>query len=137
MTVLKRHPPMRGILFDLPAVIEQARELVIEAGLADRIELAAGDFFQEVPKGGDAYFMRHIMKDWGDSQCQIILDNCVQAMHPGGVLLVVDSVLGPGRADLLGKLTGVAEMIEHLASLSFEREQIYHGNVERLFGLQG
>ena len=30
---------MRGILFDLPAVIEQARELVAEAGLADRIEL--------------------------------------------------------------------------------------------------
>ncbi len=112
MTVLKRHPALRGILFDLPEVIEQARELVAEAGLADRIELVAGDFFQEVPKRGDAYFMRHIIKDWGDIQCQIILDNCVQAMNPGGVLLVVDSILGPGRADLLDKLTDLVLMVD-------------------------
>jgi len=30
-----------------------------------------------------------------------------------------------------------AEMIEQLACPAFERELIYHGNVERLFGLQG
>ena len=112
MTVLKRHPALRGILFDLPAVIEQARELIAEAGLADRLELVAGDFFQEVPKGGDAYFIRQVIKDWGDSQCRIILDNCVQAMNPGGVLLVVERILGPGRADLLDKLTDLALMVD-------------------------
>jgi precorrin-6B methylase 2 len=112
MTVLKQNPQLRGILFDLPAVIEQARELVAEAGLADRIELVAGDFFQEVPKGGDAYFIRQVIKDWGDSQCQIILDNCIRAMNPGGVLLVAERVLGPGRADLLDKLTNLALMVD-------------------------
>ncbi|MBV9229013.1 MAG: methyltransferase [Chloroflexi bacterium] len=121
MTVLKRNPALRGILFDLPAVIEQARELVAAAGLADRIELVAGDFFQEVPKGGDAYFIRQVIKDWGDSQCQIILDNCVRAMNPGGVLLVAERILGPGRADLLDKLADLALMVDLPGG--FERDE--------------
>ncbi len=56
--------------------------------------------------------MRHIIKDWGDSQCQIILDNCVQAMNPSGILLVADSILGPGRADLLDKLVDLVLMVD-------------------------
>ncbi len=111
MTVLKRNLALKGILFDLPEVIEQAREQVAEGGLLDRIELVAGDFFQEVPKGGDAYFMRQIIKDWEDEECNIILRNCIQAMNPGGTLLIAERVLGPGTADLLGKLIDLVLMV--------------------------
>jgi hypothetical protein len=111
-TVLKRNPALKGVLFDRPGVIEQAREQVAEAGLADRIELVAGDFFQEVPKGGDAYFMRQILLDWEDEECSVILRNCIQAMNPGGALLVSERVLAPGRADLIGKLIDLILMVD-------------------------
>jgi hypothetical protein len=54
---------MRGILFDLPGVVERARASIEAAGLEGRCQVVAGDFFDAVPAGADAYFMRHIIHD--------------------------------------------------------------------------
>lgn len=111
--VLKRHPGLKGVLFDLQPVIEQARDLVGQDGLADRMEFVAGDFFYGVPPGGDAYIMRQVIHDWDDSQCKIILDNCVEAMNSGAALLIVERILGQGRADPLDTLTDLVMMVDN------------------------
>ncbi len=111
MTALKRNPALKGILFDQPSVIEQARERIAQAGVADRCELIAGDFLQAVPQGGDAY-LRHILLDWDDAACETILRNCMKAMKPDGKILVAEEVPGPGRADLPGKLIDLTIMID-------------------------
>jgi predicted O-methyltransferase YrrM len=51
--LLQAAPTANGVLFDLPHVIEQAREVVGSLGLNDRVELRGGDFFQEVSPRGD------------------------------------------------------------------------------------
>lgn len=111
IALLRRNPGLRGVLFDRPDVIEQARAHVAQAGLQTRCELVAGDFFAAVPAGGDYYFMRQIVKDWSDEQDARILHNCWRAMNPGGRVLVAEQVLAPGRADLLGKLTDLILMV--------------------------
>ena len=65
--ILKQNPTLRGTLFDLPGVIERARQN-LETGLSNRIQLTAGNFFESVPSGDDAYFMRHIIHDWDDEK---------------------------------------------------------------------
>ena len=62
--ILKANPQMKGILFDQPAVIEKAGALLEAEGVANRCEMVAGDFFESVPGGGDAYIMKHIIHDW-------------------------------------------------------------------------
>jgi hypothetical protein len=84
VTALERNPSLRGILFDQPSAIEQTRERIARSGVADRCELVAGDFRQAVPQGGDAYFLRHVLLDWDDATCEIILRNCMKAMKPDG-----------------------------------------------------
>jgi hypothetical protein len=42
--ILKEYPYMKGVLFDLPMVIDSAKDL-IDKDLANRCELVAGDFF--------------------------------------------------------------------------------------------
>lgn len=42
---LRRYPRMRGVLFDLEHVIAGARARFAAAGLQDRVDLVAGDFF--------------------------------------------------------------------------------------------
>ena len=79
-SVLKRYPAMRGVLFDRPAVIERARANLEAAGLAGRCEVVAGDFFESVPAGADAYLLRHIIHDWDDDKSVAILRNCRPAM---------------------------------------------------------
>lgn len=112
MTVLQRYPMMKGILFDRPEVIEEAREQIERAGLSSRCELIPGNFFEEIPRG-DAYCLRQIILDWEDKECEIILRNCKQAMNPGGKILVIEQVLQLGKVDLVGKLLD----LHHLCTL--------------------
>jgi hypothetical protein len=95
--VLKRYPDMRGILFDLPPVIERARANVEAAGLSGRCRFATGDFFQEVPAGADAYLLRHIIHDWDDEKAARILRSVHTAMKPESRLLVLETILPPGN----------------------------------------
>jgi hypothetical protein len=95
--ILRKHPSMRGILFDLPHVIERARGPIESAGLADRCTLVAGSFFDSVPAGADAYLMRHIIHDWDDEKCLTILRRCHLAMSPNAKLLIAESVIPPGN----------------------------------------
>lgn len=86
-------PHLRGVVFDLPAVIEGAREQLAEAGLAERCQTVAGDFRQAVPSGGDAYLLSWVLHDWDDATALRILGNCRAAMQQGARLLVVEMVV--------------------------------------------
>ncbi|WP_224367948.1 acetylserotonin O-methyltransferase [Hyalangium versicolor] len=91
--MVRAAPNARGILLDLPNVIERARPVIAKEGLADRIEPIGGDFFKDVPAGADLYAIKSVLHDWGDEQCETILRNCHRAAPPGGRLLVVDMIL--------------------------------------------
>jgi cyclopropane fatty-acyl-phospholipid synthase-like methyltransferase len=92
-SIVQDYPNLKGILFDAPQVIDGARPKIEAAGLADRIETVAGDFFKAVPAGGDAYIMKWIIHDWDDEKAITILKNCRSQMKPNGKVIVVDSVV--------------------------------------------
>ena len=101
--ILKKHIRMKGILFDLPHVIERANERIQASGLLDRCQLVSGSFFDAVPEGADAYILRHIIHDWDEEKCLTILRNCHRAMPPASKLLVIESVIPPGNEPFHGK----------------------------------
>jgi hypothetical protein len=95
--ILQANATMRGILFDLPHVVERARAAVESAGVANRCELVGGSFFQDVPAGTDTYVMRHIIHDWDDEKSRTIL-RCIRRRIPAqGRLLIVEAVIPPGN----------------------------------------
>mgnify|MGYP002622383574 CR=1 FL=1 len=102
--LLQKYPAARGILFDLPHVIERARPSIEAAGLADRCELVGGSFFERVPAGADVYLLRHIIHDWDEAKVLAILRTCRAAMKPDSKLLIVESVIPEGNAPCVGKL---------------------------------
>ena len=102
--ILHAHPHLRGILYDLPHVVADARTRLDTRGIAARCELMAGDFFASVPPGGDAYLLSHIIHDWDEAQCLTILRQCHRAMGPDSCLLLVETVLPPGDTPHPGKL---------------------------------
>ena len=93
--VLKRYPAMKGILYDLPGVIERAKKDLADAGLATRCQTIPGSFFEAAPPGGDAYQMRHIIHDWTDEQCHTILGHIRKVIPKTGRLLVIEMVIKP------------------------------------------
>lgn len=101
--ILNRHPGLKGILFDLPAVADRARPAVSALGLSERCWILGGDFFSSIPSGADAYVMRHIIHDWEDHQAIAILQNCRQAMPPKGRVLLIEHVVGAANEPGFGK----------------------------------
>ena len=66
--ILGANPTLTGIVFDLPDVAARASEQMRELGLADRCEIVGGDFLEQVPGGGDAYLLKHVIHDWNDER---------------------------------------------------------------------
>jgi hypothetical protein len=103
--VLRAHPEVRGVLFDLPHVIERAQARGLLSGeLAARCRFESGSFFDTAPSGGDVFMLKHILHDWDDESCLRILAHCRRAMKPDGKLLVLDSILPPGNEPHPAKL---------------------------------
>jgi predicted transcriptional regulator len=112
-TILKANPKLRGVLFDLPDVIEQARQSPVwrSRALSSRVEFVSGDYLQEVPAGADAYIMKYIVHDLDDGRAVKLLKNCRRAMNQRGRVLVVDAVIPPGNDPSWGKLLDVNMLV--------------------------
>ncbi len=88
---MANNPNVRGVVFDLPEVVEGAPAQIGE--LSTKIDVEAGNFFDGVPAGADVYIMKHIIHDWDDEPCAKILSFCRDGLADGGKILVVDQVV--------------------------------------------
>ena len=109
--LLSRHPHLKGVLFDLPHVVGNAPALLNARGVGDRVSIDTGSFFERVPAGGDAYLLSHIIHDWTEEQCLMILGHCRTAMGPDGRLLIVETVLPEGNEPHQGKLQDLVMLV--------------------------
>ena len=85
--ILRSNQTAQGILFDQPHVVTAAKEQLALANLAARCQTVGGDFFVEVPAGGDAYVLAQILHDWNDERSGVILRHCHRAMTTHAKLL--------------------------------------------------
>jgi hypothetical protein len=92
-SVLSKYQNMKGVLYDAPAVVAGANDLLAARGVADRCETVGGDFLESVPEGGDAYILKHIIHDWSDEHCLTILNHCRAGMPERGKVLIVEMVI--------------------------------------------
>jgi hypothetical protein len=103
---LQRHPQMKGILLDQASVVEGAKCVLCDMRVDDRCQPVAGNFFEHIPAGADAYFMQHIIHDWDDEPALKILANVRQALagRSGGRLILSDIVLPDDSRPHPGKM---------------------------------
>ncbi|MGZ6545620.1 MAG: methyltransferase [Actinomycetota bacterium] len=102
--LLEREPELRGIVFDLPHVAAEAEAVMRTAGLADRVQVAGGNFFEAIPAGHDVYVLARILHDWNDDAATSILDRIREAMQPSARLVLFEAVVKPGAEPDYAKL---------------------------------
>jgi hypothetical protein len=98
-------------LFDRPHVVSDAPALLEARGVAKRVTIEAGNFFETVPAGGDAYILSHVIHDWTEEQCLTILGHCRKAMKPRSLLLIVEMVLPTGDTPHPGKVLDMVMLV--------------------------
>lgn len=121
--ILRRYRLMQGILFDQPHVVGPATALMTKFGLAGRLKIVSGDFFEDIPVGADGYFMKNILHAFNDEDCDELLRKVHHAMADGGRLIIVDSVLKPDNRPALGKRLDLLMMVGTEGGKERSREQ--------------
>ncbi|WP_257448002.1 acetylserotonin O-methyltransferase [Archangium lipolyticum] len=129
--VLSAHPQLRGVLFELPPVIEEARSTIEKSGVAGRCTLLGGSFFESVPSGHDLYMMKMIIHDWADDHAVRILKSCRQAMRNDSKLLLIEQLL-PER-----RLSGVQMFIDLTMMTMFGSKERTAKDFQALFAQAG
>lgn len=109
--VLQKYPDARGVLFEIPPVLEAAPSMLDSYGVSDRVELVAGDFVESIPVEADIYMLKHIIHDWYDDKNRKILGNIRESMPDGARILIIDAVIPPGNDPHPGKILDLEMLI--------------------------
>jgi len=98
LITLSRMRKARLTAQDWPLVLPVAQSFASELGVADRVNLLAGDF-RTVEFGGpyDAVFLGHILHNYDEATCRKILRKCMDAVAPGGALAIIEFLAERGQ----------------------------------------
>lgn len=95
IALLNEYPTLRGTVVDLPDVAENARKRLDAAGLADRGDVVAGDFFGALPAGAEGYLLCSVLHQWSDDEARAILRGCASAATEDGAVFVIEPLPAP------------------------------------------
>lgn len=89
------NPELRAVILDRETTEPFARKTVERFGLSERIDFIGGDFNIDPFSGGpyDVAWLSHILHSNSYDECQECIIKTVDALEPGGAILVHDFIL--------------------------------------------
>ena len=100
--VARRHPGLAVRVFDLPAVVQRARQRLDRDGF-QAIDVSGGDFARDaLPTGADLVTLVRVLHDHDDERAMTILRAVHAALPSDGVLLIAEPMAGTSGAEPMG-----------------------------------
>jgi len=115
-------------------VADRAASVLREAGVGERCEIVAGDFFAGVPDGADGYLLANVLHDWDDGRAVRILHACRRAMGTGGRVLIVERLIPDDPREAVPVLLSDLNML--LVTGGLERTNAEYGKLLSAAGLR-
>jgi SAM-dependent methyltransferase len=92
------NPELSAVVYDLPTTRFFAEETVARFDLSMRISFTSGDYHNDpLPTGFDVVWVSHVLHIDGPAACALLLRMAVEAMNPGGILMVQEFVLADAK----------------------------------------
>jgi SAM-dependent methyltransferase len=92
------NPGLTAVVYDLPTTRSFAESTVARFDLSGRVAFTPGDYHADpVPTGFDAAWLSHVLHADGPVACAALLRKSVQALDPGGVLMVQEFILDDAK----------------------------------------
>jgi ubiquinone/menaquinone biosynthesis C-methylase UbiE len=125
MALCRRHHGLRALVVDLPGSARVGREIVAEAGMADRVTHVEGDMFEvEIEGHHDGALCFNIVHHLSPERATELFGRIRSALRPGAPLCVLDLYTRPaGRRPDTAALLG---LFFHLTSgaETYSQEQV-------------
>ena len=113
VTLVRSHPHLAGIGFDLPPVGPVFEAFVARNGLAEHVRFQAGNFFEQALPKADVLIMGHILHDWSLAQKKLLIGKAFDALPKGGAIIVYDAIIDDQRREnAFGLLMSLNMLIE-------------------------
>jgi hypothetical protein len=137
-SLVAANPGLSGVVLEKPPVDRIARQSIQARGFGDRIEVVAGDMFQDRwPAEADVHLISNVLHDWDVPKVQLLLRRSAEALPARGLLLIHDVHLNADKSGPLpaaaysallmniteGKCYSISEMAELLQEVGFERPE--------------
>ncbi|MGA7805364.1 methyltransferase [Bradyrhizobium sp.] len=101
--VAAQAPKLRCLLFDLPAVADQASGRFRDAGLSPRAVAIGGSFLTDrLPDGADIVSLVRVLHDHGDARVMTLLRAIHRALPGRGMLLIAEPLAGIRGCEPIG-----------------------------------
>jgi hypothetical protein len=71
----------------------------------------AGSFFDNLPRGCDAYVLKSVLHDWDDASSARILQRVAEAADRGATLLIVERVVADRDPSAIGVMSDLNMMV--------------------------
>ena len=118
--VVSHNPHMKCISFDLPAVCPIALENISKMGMASKIKIEAGDFFNESFPKADVITLGNILHDWGTNDKKELISKAYDALPKGGALVVIENIIDDERREnAFGLMMSLNMLIETTEGYDF------------------
>ena len=109
---LRRNPGAKATIFDRPDVIPMARRTIKRAGLAGRVNFAAGDYNSgAMPQGPDLAWVSAIVHQNSRAQNRAMFSRVFTVLPPGGRILIRDIVVDASRTRPVGAALFAVNML--------------------------
>jgi predicted O-methyltransferase YrrM len=132
---LEAAPELRATLFDLPPVVQMARERLEGTELARRVTFVAGDFYQdELPADHDLALLSAIIHQNSGEQNLELYRKVHGALRSGGRLVIRDHVMSPDHTrPASGTLFAVNMLVVTAGGSTYSFDEIRRGLEEAGF----
>jgi hypothetical protein len=156
VSLCKRFPNLRAIVFDFPNVCRVTDELIADAGLSDRITTHPGDFTRDAfPDGPDVIMLNGNLTQYGPEEAHSVVKRAFDVLPSGGVMHIIAENLNNDKTGPLiaatwsiheallgskGRAHSDAEVIGYMTDVGFvdvEAVEFVHNILTRVTGHKG
>jgi SAM-dependent methyltransferase len=129
LQLCRRHPALHATVFDLPMVCDIGLEHLLTEPEAARIAFVAGDLRSDaLPLGHDLISFKSMLHDWPQDDADRFLASAVQALAPGGTLLIAER----GPVEQLDRPAGFGDLPVLLFFRSYRSPDAYLARLAQL-----
>ena len=134
-SLVAHYPRLAATVFEKPPVDTIAARAIANRGCADKVKVVAGDMLTDaLPENADVHLFSNVLHDWDVPVVRQLLAKSIDALAPGGLILVHDTFLNAAKNGPLhvaeysvllmhsseGRCYSVGEMERYLTDAGFD-----------------
>jgi precorrin-6B methylase 2 len=132
--VVSHNPHMNCISFDLPPVSPIALENISKMGVANKVQIKSGDFFNDSFPKADIITMGNVLHDWGTTDKKMLISKAYDALPEGGALVVIENIIdNERRENAFGLMMSLNMLIETTEGYDFTADDFEEWAMEAGF----